>query len=47
VNAKALSKKLSYILRHNPGDAGLVLDAGGWVGVAPLLASLAKPEAKP
>lgn len=28
-----ISKKMSYILRHNPASAGLVLDSGGWVGV--------------
>ena len=29
--AKRLSKRLSYVLRHNPGSIGLVLDDAGWV----------------
>ncbi len=28
---KKISKKLSYILRHNPGAFGLILDKEGWV----------------
>jgi len=32
-----LSKLLSYILRHNPGEAGLKPDEHGWVEVDPLL----------
>lgn len=27
------SKFLSYVLRHNPGKFGVVLEDGGWVGV--------------
>ena len=36
----ATSKRLSYLLRHNPGAAGLTLDAAGWVEVQDLLAAL-------
>ena len=28
---KRLSKRLSYVLRHNPASIGLVLDDAGWV----------------
>ena len=28
---RKLSRKLSYILRHNPGKFGISLDPGGWV----------------
>lgn len=34
-----LSKWLSYVLRHNPGSAGLTLDSAGWVAVDLLLAA--------
>lgn len=34
----ALSKYLSYLLRHDPGSIGLALAAGGWVRVDDLLA---------
>lgn len=40
VNDKTLSHRLSYLLRHAPQDAGLVLQTGGWVPVAELLAAL-------
>lgn len=33
VNEKQVSKFLSYVLRHAPGEAGLILDSGGWVSV--------------
>jgi putative RNA 2'-phosphotransferase len=36
----ATSKHLSYLLRHNPGTAGLTLDPAGWVDVPDLLAAL-------
>lgn len=36
-----LSKRLSYVLRHDPGSVGLGLDAAGWVDVDRLLAALA------
>ncbi|GAA2784413.1 RNA 2'-phosphotransferase [Kitasatospora sp. CM 4170] len=35
------SKMLSRILRHDPGRAGITLDAAGWVRVDVLLAGLA------
>lgn len=34
-----LSKWLSYVLRHNPGSAGVVLDSAGWTSVDDLLAA--------
>ncbi|GAB2479442.1 putative RNA 2'-phosphotransferase [Hymenobacter qilianensis] len=37
---KALSKTLSYVLRHKPEEFGLALDAQGWVSVAELLRAL-------
>jgi putative RNA 2'-phosphotransferase len=39
--ASSLSRKLSYVLRHNPDSLGLTLDEAGWVDVAALLAGLA------
>ena len=36
-----LSRRLSYVLRHRPDRAGLVLDDGGWVDVDALLDGLA------
>lgn len=39
---KAISKRLSYVLRHDPGSLGLSLAPGGWVDVQALLAGLAK-----
>jgi putative RNA 2'-phosphotransferase len=36
-----VSKFLSLHLRHQPGDLGLTLEAGGWVPVADLLAGAA------
>ena len=41
VDAVRVSKRLSYVLRHQPGSVGLVLDDAGWVGVDALLAALA------
>lgn len=38
--AKDLGRYLSYVLRHNPGELGLTLDAGGWVRTTHLLAAL-------
>ncbi|MGY1591915.1 RNA 2'-phosphotransferase [Geodermatophilus sp. SYSU D00708] len=35
-----LSKRLSYLLRHAPESAGLVLDAAGWADVDPVLTAL-------
>ncbi|MFN8609683.1 MAG: RNA 2'-phosphotransferase [Vulcanimicrobiota bacterium] len=37
---KALSKALSYYLRHAPAELGLSLQAGGWVEVTELLRAL-------
>lgn len=36
----ALSRRLSYLLRHAPHEAGLTLAPGGWVPLAPLLTHL-------
>jgi putative RNA 2'-phosphotransferase len=38
---KRISKRLSYWLRHRPGEAGLELDPNGWAPVADVLAALA------
>ncbi len=35
-----LSRRLSYLLRHAPQEAGLTLESGGWVRVEKLLAGL-------
>jgi putative RNA 2'-phosphotransferase len=35
------SKFLSYVLRHNPGSIGLMLDDAGWTGIDALLAAAA------
>ncbi|HEX5541160.1 MAG TPA: RNA 2'-phosphotransferase [Micromonospora sp.] len=35
-----LSRRLSYVLRHDPGRVGLALDAAGWVPMRDLLAAL-------
>lgn len=40
MNDQQLSKRLSYLLRHAPHDAGLTLEPGGWVPLKPLLAHL-------
>lgn len=37
-----LSKRLSYVLRHDPGSHGLTLDREGWVDVDLLLAALSR-----
>jgi putative RNA 2'-phosphotransferase len=37
---KATSKRISYVLRHDPADAGLTLDENGWASVALLLIDL-------
>ncbi|MFF7634532.1 RNA 2'-phosphotransferase [Kitasatospora sp. NPDC008050] len=36
------SKRLSRILRHDPGSVGLALEEGGWVAVDALLTALAR-----
>lgn len=35
-----ISRKLSYILRHNPNEIGLKLDIQGWGNVAHILGNL-------
>lgn len=37
MDRKDLSKRLAYILRHNPGSIGLQLDSEGWAPVTELL----------
>jgi putative RNA 2'-phosphotransferase len=41
MNARAVSKRLAYVLRHDPASVGIVLDEGGWVDVDELLTGLA------
>ena len=36
----ALSRRLAYVLRHDPASVHIELDAGGWVEVEELLAAL-------
>lgn len=36
------SRYISYVLRHNPQDAGLAMDAHGWVGVNELIEGVGK-----
>jgi putative RNA 2'-phosphotransferase len=38
----AVSKRLSYVLRHRPDSIGVTLDEAGWVAVEILLAALAE-----
>ncbi|MDD9207978.1 RNA 2'-phosphotransferase [Georgenia sp. 10Sc9-8] len=38
----AVSKRLAYVLRHDPGSVGLRLDPGGWVHIPELLSALAR-----
>lgn len=38
--SKQLSKQLSYLLRHAPQEAGLQLEAGGWVSLELVLKHL-------
>jgi len=40
MNLEYLSKEISYVLRHNPQQYGLVLDEQGWVSVDALISSL-------
>lgn len=40
MDLKKASKRMSYLLRHNPDDANLVMNHGGWVSVPHLLADL-------
>ena len=41
-----ISRRLSYVLRHDPASVGLTLDAQGWVAVDDLLAALALSRAE-
>lgn len=38
----AISKKLSYVLRHRPDSIDIALDAAGWVAADTLLAALVR-----
>lgn len=40
MNDTQLSKRPAYLLRHAPHEAGLTLEPGGWVPLAPVLAHL-------
>lgn len=44
MNTKKHSKRLSYILRHAPEEAGLTLGDGGWVQVRDLIAGFAAKD---
>lgn len=39
---EAVSRRLSYVLRHNPASVGLSVDDAGWVGVPALLDALTR-----
>lgn len=41
IDDRGLSKRLSYVLRHDPASVGLELDDAGWVPVDDLLDGLA------
>lgn len=38
---RRISKRMSFVLRHDPGSAGLTPDSAGWVEIQDLLAGLA------
>ncbi len=44
MNYIELSKEVSYALRHNPQEYGLVLDDNGWVCIEDLLIALRKKK---
>ena len=44
--AVALSKKLSWLLRHGAGEAGLAMDQAGWAEVGDVLAVLGMTRAQ-
>jgi putative RNA 2'-phosphotransferase len=46
VDSVRLSKRLAYVLRHDPGSIGLSLDPAGWVDVDELLAALSAHGAR-
>ncbi|WP_041626283.1 RNA 2'-phosphotransferase [Stackebrandtia nassauensis] len=39
---KRISKKLSYVLRHDPASIGVTVDAAGWIDIDTLLAALTR-----
>ena len=39
-SSEQLSKRLAFVLRHDPGSIGLDLDPGGWVDLDSLVAAL-------
>jgi putative RNA 2'-phosphotransferase len=41
-DTNTISKRLSFVLRHDPASIGIALDAQGWIDVAALLAALAQ-----
>ena len=42
VNEEKLSKYISFILRHKPQAAGIVLDEHGWANVDELIAGVSR-----
>ncbi len=40
IDVARVSRRLSYVLRHDPRSIGITLDAAGWVDVEVLLAAL-------
>ncbi len=40
MDMRAISKFMSYVLRHNPGDAGLEMDQQGWVDAHDLVVAI-------
>lgn len=40
MNARAISKFMSYVLRHKPEDAGLTMDENGWVDAHDLVVAI-------
>lgn len=40
IEQKKISKRLSYVLRHDPASIGVELDDAGWIGVDTLLSAL-------
>ena len=46
MNDEQLSKRLAYLLRHAPDQAGITLEPGGWAPLAPLLAHLRVSRAR-
>ncbi len=40
MNKKKVSKFISYILRHNPGQIGVVLEKGGWANTNDLIENI-------